>query len=50
LSFDNLQKEAHRREVSQDKKTTALIPSITVFAKVGKEVSKWSFTPFEFLE
>jgi len=40
LSFDNMQKEAHRRESSQDKKTTALTPrpSQSDYAKVAKQV------------
>jgi len=58
LSFDNMQKEAHRRESSQDKKTTALTPrpSQSDYAKVAKQVREWSFRfdgaekPFEFLE
>jgi len=45
LSFDNMQKEAHRRESSQDKKTTALTPrsSQSDYAKVAKQVREWSF-------
>jgi len=58
LSFDNMQKAAHRRESSQDKKTTALTPrpSQSDYAKVAKQVREWSFRfdgaekPFEFLE
>jgi len=58
LSIDNMQKEAHRRESSQDKKTTALTqrPSQLDYAKVAKQVREWSFRfdgaekPFEFLE
>jgi len=53
-----MQKEAHRRESSQDKKTTALTPrpSQLDYAKVAKQVREWSFRfdgaekPFEFLE
>jgi len=45
LSFDNMQKEAHRRESSQDKKTAALTPrpSQSDYAKVAKQVREWSF-------
>jgi len=58
LSFDNMQKEAHRRESSHDKKITALTPrpSQSDYAKVAKQVREWSFRfdgaekPFEFLE
>jgi len=58
LSFDNMQKEAHRRESSQDKKTTALTPrpSQSDYAKIAKQVREWSFRfdgaekPFQFLE
>jgi len=44
LSVDNLQKEAHRRESSQDRKTTGLIsrPSQSDYAKVVKQVREWS--------
>jgi len=50
--------EAHRREISQDRKTTALTSrhSQTDYAKVAKHVREWSFRfdgaekPFEFLE
>jgi len=53
-----MQKEAHRRESSQDKKTEALTPrpSQADYAKVAKQVREWSFRfdmaekPFEFLE
>jgi len=49
---------SHRRESSQDKKTTALTPrpSQSDYAKVAKLVREWSFRfdgaekPFEFLE
>jgi len=58
LSFDNLQKEGHRREISQDRKTTALSsrPSQTDYAKVAKQVREWSYRfdgsekLFQFLE
>jgi len=45
LSMDNMQKEAHRRESSQDKKAAALTPrpSQSEYAKVAKQVREWSF-------
>jgi len=45
LSIDNMQKEAHRRESSQDKKTAELTPrpSQSDYAKVAKQVREWSF-------
>jgi len=53
-----MQKEAHRIESSQDKKTAALTPRLSqsVYAKVAKQVREWSFRfdgagkPFVFLE
>jgi len=58
LSVDNLQKEANRRESSQDKKITALISRLSHSdcARIAKQVREWSFRfdgaekPFEFLE
>jgi len=58
LCIDNLQKEANRRESSQDRKTTALIsrPSQSDYSRIAKQVREWSFRfdgaekPFEFLE
>jgi len=58
LCFGNLQKEGQKRDASQERKTTAPIsgPSQPDYAKVGKQVCKWSFRfggrekPFEFLE
>jgi len=58
LSVGNLQKEANRRESSQDRKTTALIsrPSQSDYARIAKQVREWSFRfngaekPIEFLE
>jgi len=57
-SVDNLQKEANRRESSQDRKITALIsrPSQSDYARIAKQVREWSLrfdgaeNPFEFLE
>jgi len=57
-NIDNMQKEAHRSESSQDKKTAALIPRLSQsdHAKIAKQVREWSFRfdgaekPFEFLE
>jgi len=59
LSVDNLQKEANRRESSQDRKITALIsrPSQSDYARIAKPPDReWSFRfdgaekPFELLE
>jgi len=58
LSFDNLQKKAHWREISQNRKQTTLTsrPIQTNYAKDAKQVREWSFRfggaekPFEFLE
>jgi len=58
LSVDNLQKEANRRESSQDRKITALISgsSQSDYARIAKQVREWSFrfdgaeNTFEFLE
>jgi len=58
LCVDNLQKEANRRESSQDRTLTALIsrPSQSDYARIAKQVCEWSFRldgaekPFEFLE
>jgi len=58
LSVDNLQKEANRRESSQDRKITALIsrPSQSGYARIAKQIREWSFRfdgaekPFEFLQ
>jgi len=58
LSVDNLQKEANRRESSQDRKITALIsrPCQSDYAWIAKQIREWSFRfdeaekPFEFLE
>jgi len=57
-SIDNMQKDVHRRESSQDRKTAALTPrpSQSDYEKVAKQVREWSFRfdgaekPFEFLE
>jgi len=45
LSIDNLQKEAHRRESSQDRKTAVLSsrPRQSDYAKVAKQVREWYF-------
>jgi len=53
LSIDSLKKEAHRRESSQDKNSSA---DLDTQPKVAKQLREWSFTcdgaekPFEFLE
>jgi len=57
-NIDNMQKEAHRSESSQYKKTAALTPrpSQSDYAKVAKQVCEWSFrfdgaeNPFDFLD
>ncbi|XP_050746245.1 uncharacterized protein LOC127012081 isoform X14 [Drosophila biarmipes] len=57
LSVDNLQREAYRRDSSQDRKTTVLTsrPSQSDYARVTKQVREWLFRfdgaekPFEFL-
>jgi len=45
LCVDNLQKEANRRDSSQDRKVTALIsrPSQSDYARIAKQVREWSF-------